>query len=164
MARVLSTALALVVFSVIAVTTAAGGENGHTYNGSFCKPMGRVREGPVQEIIYNRDGIENTNSPEIPPVNIICPILVDEVEPTSGTTRVSVNWSTPNDNSELKCRLFSMTEEGKERQENIKEKTGSGRLTFDNINADDVEGSYVITCELPSLSKLHTIWVGEQTE
>jgi hypothetical protein len=157
MIRALATALALVVFSAMAATTAAGAENGHTYHGTSCKAMDPSVSG---FLLYATQGIYNNGSGSY---WVACPILVDEVSATGGTTRVQVHWTANAAGDTMNCQLFSMSGEGTILQFLQGQLTGTGWLTLPNITSDDPNGSYALFCNLPRLGFLNTIWVGEQT-
>jgi len=154
MKRALSTALAIVAFA--ALTGTASAENGHAYNGSYCKTYYGSQSGDFN---HQYNGIVNNGTSGR---YISCPVLVDEIDATTGTTRVWLNWQTPVASDTISCSLFSMNGNGTIRQSRSASKTGSGWFAISNLTSDDFWGSYSMYCYLPRSGTLSTIWLGEQ--
>lgn len=148
-----------IVFAVAAVVDSASADNSQSANGGSCKPYFGSQAG---DFSYGADGIFNqTTSNRL----ITCPVLVDEVFNTAGTNGVYLHWQAaaayPNDT--IRCTLWSRFGTGAPRQATAGNLTGSGWVHFGNVANDDILGSYTITCTLPRLGKVNTVWVREKS-
>ena len=156
MQRVLAIALATLALATLAGSATA--ENAHTYSGSYCKAYVGSQEA---DLIHAFTGTYNAASAAR---FITCPVLVDEVSNTDGTTQVWVHWTAnvnaPNDT--ITCGLTSLDEKGLFRQGQNATRTGTGRLVLPNVTNDDPSGSYFLLCVLPSAGTINTIYLGEK--
>jgi hypothetical protein len=149
-----------IVLTALALATLAGSataENGHVYHGSYCKAFSGSQ---AADFIHGTTGTFNRASEAR---FVICPVLVDEVDNTDGTTQVWVHWSAnvnaPNDT--ITCGLNSAREDGGTAQSHTVRKTGTGRFILPNVTSEDTSTSYFILCSLPSQGTINTIWLGE---
>lgn len=142
-----------VILSMSSATTLA--ENGHAYNGSFCKPYYGSQAG---DFIYAHNGIYNGGSGGR---YVTCPVIVDEIANTNGTTRVWVHWTAAAASDTLRCTLLSKTFNGGTQDSHANTRTNTGWMYLD-VNSDDFWGSYNMYCYLPQRGRIATLWVGEQ--
>jgi hypothetical protein len=154
MKRVL--AIALAVLALATLTGSAAAENGHAYNGSYCKPyFGNT----AANFYHQYNGTYNaTNSGQY----VSCPVLVDEIANTTGTTQVWLYWTASASTDAISCSLYSLNGDGTARQAQSASKTGTGWFSIPNLTSDDYWGSYSMYCYLPKFSNLNTIWLGEK--
>lgn len=145
-------AATLVTLSTALPQSALAGENGHAYNGSYCK---NYFGSQVGDFNYQTNGIRNLSSSTR---YINCPVLVDEIANTSGTTRVWLHYT---GNGTVRCTLQSKNGNGTTKQSRSGSRPGTGWFQIPNITADDFWGSYVMYCSLPAAGILNTIWLGE---
>lgn len=144
--------------ALIALVGVAVAENSHSYNGGYCKAFFGSDTG---DLSAQGQGMFN---PTLSTRLITCPVLVDEISNTTGTTKVWLHWKAgaafPNDT--IRCTLMSRNGNGSPRQAKAGSRTGSGWFSIPNITSDDFWGSYTMTCQLPRMATLNTIWIGEQ--
>jgi hypothetical protein len=151
---------ALVAIAMVSPAFASD-DDSKTYNGAFCKPTS-TNQGNVEYPLEPFVGIRNNNGYTVP---IVCPVVVDSVGNTSGTTVVKVFWTALDDNHDrIVCAIKSLNENGSSRQLRFASMLGSGWIKFDNISADAKEGSYVLDCQLPPSGMLNTIVITEKDE
>lgn len=129
-------------------------ENGHAYNGSFCD---NYYGSQVGNFNHQHNGIRNnTNSGRY----VSCPVIVDEIAKTTGTTRV---WLYYSGSGKISCSMFSKNGNGTTRQSKTGSRTNSGWFSIPAITSDNYWGSYSMYCYLPPKGILKTIWVGEKS-
>lgn len=130
------------------------GENGHAYNGSYCN---NYFGSEATQFNHQWDGIRNISAASR---YVSCPVIVDEIANTSGTTQVWVHWTGA---GTLSCYLNSKNGSGTNRQTQSNSRVNTGWLSIPNITSDDYWGSYSMYCYLPASGTLNTVWVGEKT-
>jgi hypothetical protein len=155
MKRTIAIAIAIVACAAVAQTARA--ENGHNYNGSYCKAyFGGADTDVLDHTIY---GIYNSSTRTR---YISCPVLVDEVANTTGTTYVWVHFRANVASDTIWCSLRSMNGNGSVRQSMSASRTGTGWFRIANITNDDRWGSYAMYCRLPGRGRLNTIALAER--
>lgn len=147
------TLITLVGLGSLALYSHAHAENGHAYNGSYCD---NYYGSKVGDFNHQHNGIKNNASSGR---YISCPIIVDEIAKTTGTTRV---WLYYTGNGTISCTMFSKNHDGSTRQSRSGSRTNTGWFQIPEITSDNYWGSYSMYCYLPSHGVLNTIWVGEK--
>lgn len=148
--------LALAVLMLVTLAGVAAAENGHAYNGSYCKPYYGSQ---AANLYHQYNGTYNASAAG---TYISCPVLVDEIVNTTGTTQVWVYWTASAAADTISCSLYSMNGNGTARQGQFGSKAGSGWLAMPNLTTDDYWGSYSMYCYLPRNGNINTIWLGEK--
>ncbi|MDD5266434.1 MAG: hypothetical protein PHO08_04805 [Methylococcales bacterium] len=149
--------LALIGLGLLAISgNAFAGEDGKAYNGQGCD---NYYSGDSAKFDHQYDGIKNVDSFNAHYVS--CPIVVDEIANTKGTTQVYVRWS---GSGTLSCYLYSFDVNGAVKQSQSGTLTGGGWLSIPNLNTDDYWGNYSMHCYLPAGGVLQTYWIGEQQD
>jgi hypothetical protein len=147
------------VLAALALVTLAGSaaaENGHAYNGSYCNAYFGSQ---AANFYHQYNGTYNASTAG---TYISCPVLVDEIANTTGTTQVWVHWTANAAADTISCYLFSMNGNGTIRQSQGAGKAGSGWFGISNLTTDDYWGSYSMYCYLPRYGNINTIWLGEK--
>ncbi len=98
-------------------------ENAHAYSGSYCRASSGQQSG---DFSYSGGTYNRASQVRL----VTCPILVDEIAKTSGTTRVWVHFS---GSGNFSCWLYSRNANGTTRQLRIGHRTGTGWLSIPNI-------------------------------
>jgi hypothetical protein len=151
MKRMTLAAITGMAFATLSANTSA--ENGHTYNGSQCNSFYGSQAGGFDR--YGNGIVNKTGSHSL----VICPVTVDEVDKTTGTTQIWVHYTGTGTPS---CTFMSMNGNGTVRQSKSGFRTNTGWMTIPNITSDDFWGSYSMYCGLPPNGVLNTVWVGEK--
>ena len=146
-------ALATLIITSFGLTGTASAENGHAYNGSYCNSY-YGNQASYFNSQYN--GIRNTTNVAR---YISCPVVVDEIANTSGTTRVYVHYT---GSGTIKCGLYSMYGAGAVKQSKWASRSGTGWVYMPNLTTDDYWGSYSMHCLVPANGTVNTIWLGER--
>jgi hypothetical protein len=107
MHRLVTFALTLVMLLTLAGAAAA--ENGHAYNGSYCKAYVGNQGG---QLYHQYNGTYNAGAG----LYIACPVVVDEIAQTTGTTQVWVHWTAYGAGDTIGCYLYSLNGNGTARQ------------------------------------------------
>lgn len=163
MKRNILSILALVGF--ISVSGQAVAEDGHSYNGSFCKPRYGNQSADFR---YDYNGIYNASS-AYRWVN--CPIIEDAINAdnnaaTQGTTRAYLRFTAATTSSRIRCYLYSNKSGGASWLQWVySTRLGSGWLDIDPtpISKDHYWGDYGMYCYVPGRSKINMIWFGEKS-
>ncbi len=128
-------------------------ENGHSYNGSYCKAY----NGNQNSFFTHRsNGIRNNSSSTR---SIACPVIVDELAKKTGTTRV---WLYYTGSGTVSCTLYNRNGNSVLRQSRSRSRVNTGWFRIPNLTSDSFWGTYSMVCSIPSGGTLNTIWVGEQ--
>ena len=132
-------------------------EDAHNYNGSFCKPSHGSESGLVE---YTPTGIKNVSGRAL---WINCPVSVDEVSSTKGTSENFVTWTASKSSDRLQC-WFSSTINGGDsiREYKYNARGDSGWLMIPTLSGDSVQGTFCMECLVPDQGKLHLIRVTER--
>jgi len=128
-------------------------ENGHAYNGSYCE---NYLAGTATSMAHQYNGLRNASGAT---QYITCPIAVDEIAVTTGTTRVWLHYT---GGGSISCTMNAMNANGSVRQSRSNSRAGTGWLNIANLTSEDYWGSSVIYCSLPANGVLNTVWFGEQ--
>ena len=128
-------------------------ENGHGYNGSYCTNYIATDSAKVA---HQYNGLRNASTGT---VYVTCPVEVDEVAVTTGTSRVWVHYS---GTGTLSCYMYAMNGDGSTHQTKYASGT-SGWINIPNITSEDYWGSTVIWCSLPANGVINTVWFGENS-
>jgi len=142
------------VLGVFVFPSLAAAENAHVYHGSQCKSAFGEDSGQINSHPF---GLRNLTTDTF----VTCPLVVDETDNITGTTRVFVHF-TGTDDDRFHCTLYSLNGGGFPRQSVSNYRYGTGWMSFSNITSDDYYGSYAMVCALPSGGVINTIWVGEK--
>ncbi|MCH9697565.1 MAG: hypothetical protein K0U68_05630 [Gammaproteobacteria bacterium] len=145
--------LFILMMTGIAFASNALAENGHAYNGSFCKSRWASQSSSIN---FHASGITNNSNGSR---QITCPIIVDNIQNTQGTTQV---WLHQTGSGRISCTLYSKNGNGTTREFRAGERNGTGWFLIPNITTDDYWGTYSMVCSIPKGSILNTIWVGEK--
>jgi len=137
----------------LGVITSVSAENGHAYNGSYCDNYYGSQAGSFN---HQHNGIRNNDAAGR---YVSCPVIVDEIANTNGTTRVWVHYS---GNGTVRCTMFNKNPNGSTRQSRSGSRVNSGWFSIPTFSSDNYWGSYSMYCYLPSKGMLNTIWVGEK--
>ena len=156
-ARKLIGAAALSLLGSMLFTAQAQAENGHAYNGAFCKAYYGSQ---TSNFRHQTTGIYNAGAGAR---YVNCPVVVDEIANLTGTTRVWAHWRAANATDTIRCTLSSRTGPGAAVQNRAASRTGSGWFRFANITKDNYWGNYSLHCLLPSRGTLNTVWLGEKS-
>lgn len=143
----------LAFFGLAMMSATASAENALTYNGSYCKPYFGQQSGNFVFANYLKNA---TSSARL----VTCPVVVDEISVTSGTTRAYAHVS---GNGYYYCLLYSVNRDGTIRQSKTATRHGTGWLYLPDITTDDYFGSYTMICNLPGYGRLDTVWIGEKS-
>lgn len=154
MKRILALTVAALALTTLAGSAAA--ENGHAYNGSYCKSYYGSQ---AANLYHQHNGTRNVSTAG---TYISCPVLVDEIAQTTGTTQVWVYWTAAAATDTMSCSLFSMNGSGTIRESKFASKTGTGWFAIPNLTTDDYWGSYSMYCYLPKSGNVNTVWLGEK--
>lgn len=147
------TLISLAALGVFSLYGNAYAENGHAYNGSYCDAYFGSQAGDFN---HRFNGIRNNASSGR---YVSCPVIVDEINNTAGTTRVWLHYT---GSGTVSCTLFSMRGNGTSLQSKTKSRVNTGGFQIPDITSDDFWGSYSMYCLLPAKGILNTIWVGEK--
>lgn len=146
--------IALFAAAALAVSGYATAENGHAYNGSYCDNYYGSQAGSFD---HQHNGIRNALNSN---AYVSCPVLVDEINVTTGTSRV---WAHYTGTGTVRCTMFSKNGNGSTRQSVVGSRVNTGWFSIASITSDDYWGSYSMYCLLPARGVLNTIWVGEDS-
>ena len=142
---------ALIISAFLSISGNAFAENGHAYNGSYCD---NYFGSQADDFNHQYNGIRNkTSTTRV----VSCPVLVDEIANTTGTTKVWVHYT---GTGAVSCYLFSMNPNGSASQTRSGNRTNTGWFSIANITSDNYWGSYSMYCFIPSGGVLNTIWLG----
>jgi hypothetical protein len=147
------TLAALAGIGFIATSGHALAENGHAYNGSYCD---NYYGSQASAFDHQFNGIRNASGAY---AYVSCPVVVDEIDNTAGTTQIWVHYT---GTGTISCSFFSMNGNGTIRQSQSASRVNTGWFSIPNITTDDYWGSYSMYCGLPANGVLNTIWVGEK--
>ncbi len=128
-------------------------ENGHAYNGSYCE---NYMATDAANVAHQYNGLRNTTGNNR---YVTCPIAVDEIAVTTGTTQVWLHYTGA---GTLRCTLNAMNGNGSVRQSKSASRVGTGWVSIPNLTTEDYWGSSVIYCNLPGNGTLNTVWFGEK--
>ena len=143
----------LAAVGLLAMAGNAVAGNGHSYNGSYCDNW---TAGESEHFLKSMAGIVNLSNRSH---GISCPILVDEVGTTTGTSSVWVHFTA---NGDVGCVLYSLNGNGTIRQSTLNFRTNTGWVNMPNITSDSSWGSYTMYCWLPPYGTLNTIRIIEK--
>ncbi|MEM7250220.1 MAG: hypothetical protein AAF493_02280 [Pseudomonadota bacterium] len=149
----LTLAIVSVFIALTSMASAVQAENGHAYNGNHCSAWLGSQSGDFSK---GPNGLRN-NTPGARYVS--CPVVVDEIANTTGTTRQYVYYT---GNGTIRCTLQSNNHNGTALQAQSASRVGTGWIFIPQITADAYWGSYAMWCLLPGYGTINTIWVGEQ--
>lgn len=127
-------------------------ENAHSYNGSYCTNYIATDS---NKVAHQYNGLRNTSAGSL---YVTCPVAVDEVAVTTGTSRVWVHYS---GTGTLSCNLYSMNGIGSINQSKFASVTNTNWMNIPNLTSEDFWGSSVIYCNLPANGVINTVWFGE---
>ncbi len=142
------------VFGCALLTPQVYAENAHAYNGSYCT---NYLASDATDVAHQYNGIRNTTGSSL---YVTCPVAVDEIAVTSGTSRVWVHYS---GSGTVNCNLYSMNGNGSINQSRSGSRSGTGWLSIPNLTSEDYWGSSVIYCSVPAYGVINTVWFGENT-
>jgi hypothetical protein len=145
--------LALAAVGLLAMSGAAMALNQSSYNGSYCSSYFASDAGSFARNLY---GIYNRTSKDL---WVSCPVIVDEVVNTTGTSTTNVYYS---GRGTIYCRLYSLNYNGRVRQSTSYTRSGTGWLYIPGLTSDDGLGSYKILCRLPGYGMINTIRLNER--
>ncbi len=132
-------------------------DDSHNYNGSFCKPCLGSGSGLVE---YTPTGIKNVSGKSL---WVNCPVLVDEISSTAGTSENFVVWTANKPTDVLQCWFYSTINGGDYlRETKYGYRTGSGWLFLPTLSGDSKQGTFCMQCYVPSQGKLNLIRVTEK--
>lgn len=145
-----------IMFWLVTIVGSAKAQNGHRYNGSFCKAYAGYQEANLS---HQSRGTYNISANTM---GITCPVLVDEVGTTTGTYSTWVHWTARSAADTIFCALYSMNGNGSLRQSQFGSKTGTGWFSIPGLTSDDPSGSYWMLCSLPGYGIINTIALEEK--
>ena len=143
----------LAAVGLLAMAGNAVAGNGHSYNGSYCDNYFTFDSDRFHKTMT---GITNAyNDQRV----ISCPILVDEVGTTTGTSSIWVHFTGI---GRMVCAPYSNSHSGTDARSTYASRTNTGWLKVPNITGDYFLGSYSMYCQLPPGGTLNTIRIIEK--